>query len=742
MFMEKYFFHINEEPQFMLRRENDGYLMELIFESQIPKANWPAINRCRLYHKVLTLSDVITGTGDKIRQDIWTNQSPLTQDDRDDWPNQGNPSNADWQTWRQSLMTLFQMRAQDSAIALEFQLGAGKVTNSWKWYCDEDTIYEENQKIVTVYSQYGTRRSRRKHYRHSNTIQARPPQALPCTVERDRNNIVMTGKIIPEEAIATEDDKPPFIKYLQKKLKAAICPEQLIWMIYDNDPPSEDQMQQLKESMEREELIGCTDASTKNGISTASFKFQTKNRITVLQGEVMVPGDHEIQCSHRGEMGGAAAALTYLQLIIEYKNIQKGSVRFGCDSDNVVNIGLRQTSDSNSITEHYDLVRRCREARKAIQPIRIIPVNVKGHTDTLFRKKTTMEKLNIECDKRAGRRWIQASQENRQPEASQIGYWQLHHQGEPVLTQVPEKIRISIQEYTAYEYWTEKNYNPLRKETKAFEKVDWEIINRAMKSSSQYKRHFISKHATGHCGVGRMMKRWGFRKHDRCPRCKKADETALHVIQCQHATAREEWTKQFEQLQKWFDNQTTDPNISKAIIYNLKKWRKSGGLFPHHYQDKKIQRAVTEQKDIGWDQLMYGRISTRWSDIQLRYYKRQNSRKTGTKWGENFIKELWNMHWSIWNQRNEILHATGNHVVLGTKDLEREIESELEKGFDLLLPSERYLYQGIHMPQVRKWTAHKKKQWLRTIHSARYMSTIRHQETLPSRINMQNWLNG
>ena len=464
MFMEKYFFHINEEPQFMLRRENDGYLMELIYESQIPKANWRAINRCRLYHKVLTLSDIITGNGDKIRQEIWTDQGVLTMDDRDNWPNQGNPSKSDWQIWRQSLKTLFQLRAQDSAIELQFQLGAGQVTSSWKWYCDEDRLYEENKNTVTVYSQYGTRRSRRKNYRLSNTIPARPLQALPCTVERHRNNIVMTGKIIPEkDEVATGESNLSFINYLQKKLKASTCPEQLIWMIYDNDPPSEEQMQQLKDSMEKDELIGCTDASTKNGISTASFKFQTKNKITVLQGEVLVPGDQEIQCSHRGEMGGAAAALTYLQLIVEYKNIQKGSVRFGCDSDNVVNIGLRQTSESNSITEHYDLVRRCREARKAIQPVRIVPVNVKGHTDTLYRKKTTMEKLNIECDKRAGRRWQQAIRENQQPEASQIGYWQLYHQGDPVLTQVPEKIRTSIQEYTAYEYWTEKNYNPLKK---------------------------------------------------------------------------------------------------------------------------------------------------------------------------------------------------------------------------------------------------------------------------------------
>ena len=48
-----------------------------------------------------------------------------------------------------------------------------------------------------------------------------------------------------------------------------------------------------------------------------------------------------------------------------------------------------------------------------------------------------------------------------------------------------------------------------------------------------------------------MMKRWGFRTDDSCPRCKSPDETAPHVILCPHPSASKLWLEQFDSLQTW-----------------------------------------------------------------------------------------------------------------------------------------------------------------------------------------------
>ena len=50
-FMEKYSLQINEQPQFMLRRDGDAYLMDILFDSDVPPALFPALNRYRLYTK-------------------------------------------------------------------------------------------------------------------------------------------------------------------------------------------------------------------------------------------------------------------------------------------------------------------------------------------------------------------------------------------------------------------------------------------------------------------------------------------------------------------------------------------------------------------------------------------------------------------------------------------------------------------------------------------------------------------
>ena len=64
---------------------------------------------------------------------------------------------------------------------------------------------------------------------------------------------------------------------------------------------------------------------------------------------------------------------------------------------------------------------------------------------------------------------------------------------------------------------------------------------------------------------------------------------------------------------------------------------------------------------------MLGRISKQWSIIQARHYQDIKSRRTGERWASNLLKEIWNIHWNMWNHRNEALHATGNHVVLGSR---------------------------------------------------------------------------
>jgi len=49
--------------------------------------------------------------------------------------------------------------------------------------------------------------------------------------------------------------------------------------------------------------------------------------------------------------------------------------------------------------------------------------------------------------------------------------------------------------------------------------VDWPAVGRSMKGVVRGRRVFVTKHAAGMCGVGKLMKRWKQWDTDQCPRC-------------------------------------------------------------------------------------------------------------------------------------------------------------------------------------------------------------------------------
>jgi hypothetical protein len=80
-----------------------------------------------------------------------------------------------------------------------------------------------------------------------------------------------------------------------------------------------------------------------------------------------------------------------------------------------------------------------------------------------------------------------------------------------------------------------------------------------------------------------------------------------------------------------------------------------------------LATAYREQTDIGWYNLLQGRISNHWVKIQSAYYKQLKSRHyTGHTWARNLIHHLWEISWNMWKNRDNILHnvhtESNNHL--------------------------------------------------------------------------------
>ena len=82
-----------------LQCQNDTFLMPTFVGAGIGKEQLWAINRCRLYLRAYTLSDIVTGDGTTIMPNCWEGTYPCHTTRSHCWPAQGKPSSSDWEIW-------------------------------------------------------------------------------------------------------------------------------------------------------------------------------------------------------------------------------------------------------------------------------------------------------------------------------------------------------------------------------------------------------------------------------------------------------------------------------------------------------------------------------------------------------------------------------------------------------------------------------------------------------------------
>jgi len=184
--------------------------------------------------------------------------------------------------------------------------------------------------------------------------------------------------------------------------------------------------------------------------------------------------------------------------------------------------------------------------------------------------------------------------------------------------------------------------------------VNWVACEKAMKDLRIGRRHWVAKHVSGHCGVGTCMLKWKKQENDACPRCGE-QEDARHVWTCQSPEACLLRSQDLFKLRKWLKEQDTAPEISRVLMTRLTSWSFNTRAYPQRVRDMDIRRALQEQDDIGWTNLLEGCVSQHWAVAPTNYYKWMGSRKSGRRWTIALIKKLWDVVWDLWDQQNLVL---------------------------------------------------------------------------------------
>lgn len=320
----------------------------------------------------------------------------------------------------------------------------------------------------------------------------------------------------------------------------------------------------LAKAIKQGDAIVISNGSFKEQFGTASWELEGGSSDGRIMGVVTAPGTWKDQSTYRSELTGIYSIMVCVKNLCEFYNITAGSIELGCDGQSALDkafnyVALIKVEDSN-----YDLLASIRNLW-ANSPIQWKFRYIKGHQDDVqsWDQLDRWAKLNIEMDLRAKDHIKIAMISSRH--YTLIGKpWSLWSQGEKILTGFTDTIYDLVHAEAAKEYWTRKD-----KLTQAtIDSVNWELIEIAMNESRCSRRVFISKHSSGMCGVGKFMKRWKIRQDDSCPRCGSPEDSA-HVWTCKGEGANEVWEKALIDLEGWFNQKHTDPDLQHAIISHL-----------------------------------------------------------------------------------------------------------------------------------------------------------------------------
>jgi hypothetical protein len=114
------------------------------------------------------------------------------------------------------------------------------------------------------------------------------------------------------------------------------------------------------------------------------------------------------------------------------------------------------------------------------------------------------------------------------------------------------------------------------------------------------------------------------------------------------------------------------------------------------YTSQEWKRAITDQTNIGWIHIFYGRIATSMIQAMESHYQSLNintKQYSGECWAKKFIINVWNSILKLWKQRNDIINDKENqNIVTALRDKLRSRVIRCYSFKDHLSSTERRLW--------------------------------------------------
>lgn len=665
------------------QRVNDSYIMDhVLAASKFKPATVKRINYVRMFLNVVTVSDIANAVGDEIEPFFYTGDQTLKalSTGQSKWMavRQAKPDSKSWAAWR-SACRRFTIGGQSRK--LQHPLGnwivpQDQLRRAWPCWYDpaSDQLYR------TANGEYS------RHTRIQTDFETTPEeytQDLPPTAT-------------PTDVIAREETLQVKHGYRGYNISTAPTMSNFILTAIEGLEEWEHSLlseltllatqTQIEEALKEGGLTCCDGSAPEN---TGSFGWSLAKRATGQRlAECAGPAFGYKCSSYRAEGYGQ---LSYCRFLCLMKKIHKPTEPWKCtllcDNSSMVkraqaNTPLEKVYPNATLASEWDVIGEIWKALQELGPDHQPNIqHIKGHQDDHqeYDQMPLGAQLNVDADHLASA-FLRDNPDLQYHECILLptSNCQLHLKEGTVTFNLKRELRLARTTKPMQEHLCKRNQWT---ET-VFRTVDWTAHGRALGRQQKHETTFV-KLMNDVLPVGRIVHRYDKKYPPECPSCSDAPEETIDHLPCCHSSSRETWRKE---TKKTIRQQLQACNTPLPLMELFLE-----GLHCVLY-DKPIssirvpvgtEDIAAEQEQIGWSQILKGRLSTRWSQHQHQHLCQAglvDSRTTGSTWATSLIDIIFKQWWKLWSSRNEDRHGR-DHATLA-QAASRQAIRELHQLYD------------------------------------------------------------
>ena len=226
--------------------------------------------------------------------------------------------------------------------------------------------------------------------------------------------------------------------------------------------------------------------------------------------------------------------------------------------------------------------------------------------------------------------------------------------GELVINHVPSHLRHAST-FPAFQRYMENKFDW---SPKTFALIDWQPIGTTLRYKPLSEQRQLQKFLHGWLPTNSKLHRITPSHGPTCPSCGQAEESNRHFLYCTNVRRIRIWKDMLTTLREYLKSRRTPPVLADLLCTALEK--------PASLSQRPPPRTATiyhalysEQNAIGWNQLVYGRFTKRWSNLYTSWfeYNRIAPPKTGQTWAVGILRIIWKHIIDLWLTRNEDQHG-------------------------------------------------------------------------------------